>query len=219
MGGKLLLPWNLTCQFTCPLPPFLPQLQRPHRLRCFTQPMKCLKDTESVSGHGFLSARLPGGTRLSLSVSCMHSSSSAWIYTGGLVAPMYNQPSSSLRYSPYTHSHTWRPRSVCAVLYAVSKQPSSPTALDLKIDICFLDIQAFMFLSLLRVDAWIVHEHYWLLPGSLGSLGSITAGKSACSLLRATPHECWVYHKKGTVTIGITVQTENVSHSSSENLL
>lgn len=140
-------------------------------------------------------------------------------YTGGLVAPMYNQPSSSLRYSPYTHSHTWRPRSVCAVLYAVSKQPSLPTALDLKMDICFLDIQAFMFLSLLRVDAWIVHEHYWLLPGSLGSLGSITAGKSACSLLRATPHECWVYHKKGTVTIGLTVQTENVSHSSSENLL
>lgn len=27
------------------------------------------------------------------------------------------------------------------------------------------------------------------------------------------------YHRKGTVTIGLTVQTENVSHSSSENLL
>lgn len=80
-------------QLTCapPAPSSLPpQLQRPHRLRCFTQPMKCLKDTESVSphGHGVLSAGLPGGTGLSLSVSlpvslsvsCMHSSSSAWIY-------------------------------------------------------------------------------------------------------------------------------------------
>lgn len=93
MGGKVL-----TCQFTCPppsLPPFLPHLQRPHRLRCFTQPMKCLKDTESVSGHGFLSAGLPGGTRLSL-LCVVH----ALIFRGmecarGVVGPMYNQACSS----------------------------------------------------------------------------------------------------------------------------
>lgn len=75
-------------------PPPFPQFQRPHRLRCFTQPMKCLKDTESVSGHGLLlSAGLPEGCPLSTSVPCMHSSSSsAWIHTeyGSPVAPMYN---------------------------------------------------------------------------------------------------------------------------------
>lgn len=78
--------WEVKCCYpeTWPVSspvPSLPQFQRPHRLRCFTQPMKCLKDTESVSGHGFLSAGLPGWSQLSISVPCMHSSSSAWTYT------------------------------------------------------------------------------------------------------------------------------------------
>lgn len=109
-GGKRLLlrRTDLSVYLSPPpsLPPSLPHLQKPHRLRCFTQPMKCLKDTESVSphGHGFLSAGLPEGTRLSLSISCMHSSSAAWIY-GGLVASMYNQQTET----DSTHSHTCQP--------------------------------------------------------------------------------------------------------------
>lgn len=145
-GGKLLLPWNLTCQFTCSLPsplpsslpsflpsflpPFLPQLQRPHRLRCFTQRMKCLKDTESVSphGHGFLSAGLPGGTRLSFSVSCMHSSSSAWIY-GWPGSAHVQSTKQQLQETLHSLSHMTA-QSICAV----RKQASLA---DLKIDIYF----------------------------------------------------------------------------------
>lgn len=59
-------------------------------------------------------------------------------------------------------------------------------------NIYFQYIYVITSLSLFRVRGWIVHEPYRLLPGSLGSLGSITAGKSACSFLRATPRECWV---------------------------
>lgn len=84
---------DLSVHLSPPPPPSLPQFQRPHRLRCFTQPMKCLKDTESVSGHGFLSAGLPEGSQLS-HLCAMHAliflSMDAHTEYGSLVAPMYN---------------------------------------------------------------------------------------------------------------------------------
>lgn len=117
--------WPLSLHVPSPfppsLPPFLPQLQRPHRLRCFTQPMKCLKDTESVSphGHGFLSAGLPGGTHLYLSMSCMHSSSTAWIYWWPDNAHVQSTKQQLQKLS--TRSHTWRPRaSVLSYMLFVS---------------------------------------------------------------------------------------------------
>lgn len=98
-------------------------------------------------------------------------------YTGGPVAPMYNQPSTQSLRSPLTR----QPRSICAVSEAVSQQPSSPTALGW-IFVSFVSV--FVFLSLIRIDAWIVHEHYWLSAGSLGSLsGSITAGTCMFTLM------------------------------------
>lgn len=120
---------------------------------------------------------LEGPTSPSLCHACTHLPRHG--YTGGPVAPVYNQPSSSCRNFTHPLPHMTA-QNICAVLHAARERASLAQ---------FRPEDAY-FPSLLRADAWIVHKHHWRLPGSLGSLGSITAGKSACSFLWATPHEC-----------------------------
>lgn len=97
-----------------PAPPPLPQFQRPHRLRCFTQPMKCLKDTESVSWAWFPLCWPPckEADSPSLCHACTHLPPHGHTHTeyGGPVAPMYNPP----RGGP-APTHKWQSGSVCVI--------------------------------------------------------------------------------------------------------
>lgn len=87
----IALETHLSVCLSCPaLPSSFPHFQRPHRLRRFTQPMKCLKDIESVSGYGMAtplhhtSTSSLEGSSLSLSRMRIHLPlPSAWMWWSG----------------------------------------------------------------------------------------------------------------------------------------
>lgn len=96
MGGKVLLPWSLTCQFTCSLPPTISEA---------SQTQMFYTAYEMFEGHRkrkwawfpLCWAPLDEASSPSLCHACTHLPQHGHMHTGGLVAPMYNPPKWHLR--------------------------------------------------------------------------------------------------------------------------
>lgn len=178
MGAKLLLPWrtDLSVYLSIPFPPSLPTAS-PEA----SQTQMFYTAYEMFEGHRKRkSARAwfppcwapwmsPG---LLFSASCKNSSSAAW---------MYWEPSGAHVQSPRLSA----PNDGLGLMHNCHE-----LHLDVKMHSCSEHIQKVIMSSQSLIQ--IVHEQYWLPCGSLGSLGSITAGERACSFLRAAPRECRV---------------------------